>query len=438
MKLVKAGIFGFLPYLIAAASFAVLVKNLAQEIDAFRASEEAAALRELAEKTTLAAAALRPALEKSDFRAIHDFGGERRKEGVRLSIVSARGGLVFDSHSAPNENRLERPEIKDAAETGAGRAIRNSRLYTAKAAGEWIVRLSVPYKTVGEGIRKAQRNMVLAGAAGAAGLLCVFLFIAKLVARNRALAREKEQKAKLLANMEKVEEFRKTFISDITHEIKTPVTGILGVADLLEAPVQEADRATLIAMLRHEASRLDALVQDILSLAHLEHAEGMMHIANENLGNILRSAAQRKTSSASAAGVRLIVQPTPLLYAPCDARLVEQALVNLIGNALEHSGSDEVKISLAGRDGFAVFAVEDRGRGIPAKWREHLFERFWRGDDAREGGTAHTGLGLAIVRQTARLAGGDAWFEAPLRGGARFLMKIPLDGGKQKENNNGK
>lgn len=304
-------------------------------------------------------------------------------------------------------------------------------LYCARKAGDdFIVRLSLPYEVVIDPLRRNRLAMVLSALVGASGLLLVLLFSIRLVARNRALARERDAKAQLLAELQRVADFRRDFIANVSHEIKTPLTGILGVVDLLGGvdadALPEADRRNLLEMLRREATRLDALARDILSLARLERSEEVPQhdFTPTDLADVLATAADRVRPRAEAVGMRLIVEPAPSLVLPCDARLVEQALVNLAQNAVLHSGSPDLILSLAPTATGAVFTVIDHGIGLHEADCARIFERFYRVDKARSRDAGGTGLGLAIVKHVAQLHGGDAAVQAEPGHGCTFTLTL--------------
>ena len=153
----------------------------------------------------------------------------------------------------------------------------------------------------------------------------------------------------------KLERFRSNFISNVTHEIRTPVTGILGATEMLAddtAQLDSADRAELQNVIKNHSSRLVALVDDILALAGLEKAEAEHDAAFAPcaVADIAQTAVNLARPAAKKAGVALSfvrkMQETDELVRPCDARLVESAIANLIQNALRYSGSTEVEISV--------------------------------------------------------------------------------------------
>ena len=433
----KSPLVGYFPCALAAIGFVAFGFVLKLEMDTSRRLAEAWAERDLSARTELAAASIGDALATGDFNRLREFADMRRSNDLRLTVLSAPGGMVYDSEPTASGNHAGCPEVRAALETGTGCAIRVSHitgrkmLYCARKAGDdFIVRLSLPYEVVIDPLRRNRLAMVLSALVGASGLLLVLLFSIRLVARNRALARERDAKAQLLAELQRVADFRRDFIANVSHEIKTPLTGILGAVDLLCGPgaenLPEADRRDLFAMLRRESTRLDALARDILSLARLERGEEtpQRDFAPTDLADVLATAADRVRPRAEAAGMRLVVAPAPSLVLPCDARLVEQALVNLAQNAVLHSGSPDVVLSLAPTATGAVFTVADHGVGLHEADRARIFERFYRVDKTRSRDAGGTGLGLAIVKHVAALHGGDAAVASEPGRGCVFTLTL--------------
>ena len=392
--------------------------------------------RDLAARTQLASEAIREALATGDFARLRAFADARRMDGMRLTVLTRAGGMFFDSDSRAVGNHASCPEVAAAREKGEGTSLRKSEtsssimLYCARCAGdEFIVRLALPYETVVAPLRANRPVLIFAALVGASGILMVLLFMFLLVVRYRTLAREREAQERTLAETRRLAEFRRDFIANVSHEIKTPLTGILGAVDMLETAggsLSEDDHRELMKMLRRESTRLDALARDILSLARIERGDetGENSFAPADLADVLSSAADRVRPRAEKAGVRLVVHPADPLVAQCDSRLIEQALVNLADNALRHSASPDVEMSLSPCDGGAVFTVEDHGVGLSAADRARIFERFYRVDKSHSREQGGTGLGLAIVKHIATLHGGDAQVESEPGKGCRFTLRI--------------
>jgi len=403
---VKKALSDFLPSALAAAGLAAAAAVFALETRSFRDAVAGWAARDLDARTALAAATLHEPLATGDFRSIHEFGASCSGDGVRLTVFSAPGGVVFDSSA--------RPPSEDGF------------IFASHPCGEFTVRLGIPLARVFAPYRRARMGFALAGVVGGAGVLLVALFTVRQRARMRKLAGERDAQRRLVEELKKVEKLRSDFIADVSHEIKTPVTGMTGAVDLLlsgDVPPESRDR--LLGMVKSECARINGLAQGILSLARLERAEDVAVFAPADLSEMAEEAAELMRTEAGGRGVAISVHAPERCIAECDAQLVSGALSNLIANAVRHSGSADVIVSVAAEsDGMVRLAVEDHGIGIPPEERELVFERFHRVDAARSRDTGGAGLGLAIVRRIARLHGGDAFLEAVEPSGCRFSITV--------------
>ena len=428
----------FFPSGLAAIGLAGFAGVFAMELCAFRGAVTEWALRDLRARTELAAATLREPLATGDFKRIHLFGDECTADGVRVTVFSRPGGIVFDSLPGTAAGHTKRPEVEQALETGEGSSLRPSAtlgatfLYCARTSGDFVVRLAIPRDRVHAPVRRARIGFLLAALSGGAGVLLVILFTYRQRARLAELARERDAQARLVEEMRKVEEFRRDFIADVSHELKTPLTGILGATDMLGdwGKLPPENRNTLLEMLRRESTRLNALAQGILSLARLERADdgGMpLSLADADLADIAAETVERLRPLAEDAGVELRMGRADSRIVACDAQLVGQAVANLVENAIRHSGANAVEVSVAARENGGAIIVEDHGVGIPESERERVFERFHRIDASRAAETGGAGLGLSIVRRIARLHGGDALLDPATPTGCRFTVIFPFN-----------
>jgi two-component system sensor histidine kinase MtrB len=315
---------------------------------------------------------------------------------VRLSIFGKpKGGLVFDSLGGFTDVLRDSDYIYG----------------TIEDAGAFEVMLGLPLDRVLAPYRRAKASLVLAALVGIAGMFFVFFALYRQRLRIRELAR--------------AEKFRREFVADVSHEIKTPLTGILGAAEMLSEGSASESQRPLLAMVTKESTRLNALVQQILDLARLERESNALDPAETDLADLVRETVESLRPRAEAAGIALsFAAPEAPCVATIDARLVSEAIANLVSNAIRHSGSPDVAVSVsATARGFAV-VVEDHGIGIPPEHAERIFERFHRVDPARAAESGGAGLGLAIVRSIARLHGGDVWFSPVVPSGSRFTFAV--------------
>ena len=397
-----------LPSLFVALGLFGAVAVFVSETHSFRDAVFSWARRDLESRTELASSTLKESVETGDFRRIHEFGADCSAKGVRLTVLSAPGGIVFDSveRGIPQEESI----------------------FVTRPCGEFRVRLGLPVSRVLAPYRRARIGFLLAAIVGGTGVLSVLLFTFRQRARMRELARERDAQRRLVEEMQKVESFRRDFIADVSHEIKTPLTGIIGVVDLLASPdgLPPESRDRLLSMLKGEAERLNGLAQGILSLARLERdtASGTANFVTTDVSEIVRDIVESLRVQAEEKGVTIGLSAPEACVAVCDRQLISSAVSNLVLNAIRHSGSDEVLVSVSSSGNSVSISVEDHGVGIPPEERERVFDRFYRVDRSRDSGTGGTGLGLAIVRGIALLHGGSVTLEGVEPSGCRFVLTI--------------
>ncbi len=235
-----------------------------------------------------------------------------------------------------------------------------------------------------------------------------------------------------ITRLKRLERVRKDFVANVSHELRTPITLIKGFAETLEGVDDPAEARRFLGIVKRHADRMAAIVDDLLSLAKLESPErGRLETAPVEAGLVLRRAVESLGGRPAAKGVTLLVEPEAGLVVDANEGLLEQALVNLLDNAVKYGPpGGEIRLEATrtiGADGeYARFTVTDRGPGIPSKDIDRLFERFYRVDRARSRELGGTGLGLAIVRHIAMAHGGDAAVESREGFGSSFSIRIPL------------
>jgi signal transduction histidine kinase len=234
-----------------------------------------------------------------------------------------------------------------------------------------------------------------------------------------------------------LEQVRREFVANVSHELRTPLAIFHGyVENLLEIPdLPKAERVEIYSILMRHSKRLNALVEDLLSLARLEARKE--HFAWEVLapGPFVAKTLQDWNVRAMDREVRTMLDVAPgLPEIRLDRRRIEQVLYNLLENALKHTPSTgaeiRVRVQPAGEHWIAI-VVEDNGTGIAPRDLPHIFERFYRADKARTTGSggrsaAHsTGLGLSIVKHIVAAHGGEVGAESVQGRGARVWFKLP-------------
>jgi two-component system phosphate regulon sensor histidine kinase PhoR len=236
-----------------------------------------------------------------------------------------------------------------------------------------------------------------------------------------------------ITRLQKLELVRKEFAANVSHELKTPITSIKGfVETLLDGKLNDrGETERFLKIIAQQTERLNAIVDDLLSLARLEQSieREEVRLSPNRLRPILESAVCACSKSAAAKVIALHLECGENLEAECNPQLLEQAVVNLIDNAVKYSESEaEVRIEASLRSDEIQIAVEDRGCGIEEQHLPRLFERFYRVDKARSRELGGTGLGLAIVKHIALSHKGRVHVESRPGEGSTFFIRFPRNG----------
>jgi signal transduction histidine kinase len=225
--------------------------------------------------------------------------------------------------------------------------------------------------------------------------------------------------------VQSLDRLKSKFITDISHELRTPVTNLSLYVNLLERG--KLDKQTeYVAILKDQVARLIHLLEDILVLTSLE-AEKTEAFAPINLNTLIDQVAEAQRPRAEAAGLELIAEPAAGLPAVSgDAHLLGQAIAGLVANALTYTSSGQVRIAAFAADERVCLEVRDTGRGIAPEDLPHIFERFYRGREAST--VPGSGLGLAIVKEIVDMHGGDIQVESQVGQGSVFRIRLRAGG----------
>ncbi|MEZ4388604.1 MAG: ATP-binding protein [Candidatus Krumholzibacteriia bacterium] len=233
-----------------------------------------------------------------------------------------------------------------------------------------------------------------------------------------------------VTRIRRLESLRRDFVANVSHELRTPITSIKGFAETLatEPPADPTVTARFLGIINRQADRLQAIIDDLLSLSRLEQNGTASDLVRENtpLADVLQEAVNVATARVAVELPAVRIDCPPDLTAAVNAPLIEQALVNLVDNAIKYSGdADEIVVAAATEADRIVISVRDSGRGIAPEHLPRLFERFYRVDKARSRDLGGTGLGLAIVKHIAHAHGGEVRVDSTLGEGAKFTITLP-------------
>jgi len=218
------------------------------------------------------------------------------------------------------------------------------------------------------------------------------------------------------------DEMRTTFLHAVSHDLRGPVTAILGAASTLERFDPSADeRAAFVSSIRRNAEKLRRLLNDLLDLDRMD--QGILPLDLEPVD--LEALIAATIEAADLPADRSLTVDVQRVEAVVDGSKVERILENLLTNAVRHTAADvPIWVSVCAADGGILLAVEDAGPGVAPEDRAALFEPFRQGLDAATRGSG-AGIGLSLVARFAQMHGGRAWVEDRPGGGASFRVFLP-------------
>jgi signal transduction histidine kinase len=220
------------------------------------------------------------------------------------------------------------------------------------------------------------------------------------------------------------------FVSNVTHELKTPLTSIRMFSEMLaEGRVEDdAKRRQFLGIITAETARLTRLINNVLDFARIERGEKKYQFADCDVIALARETLESYRPHLEAGGFKFtFCLPNEPAIVNGDRDALAQVMVNLLSNAEKYSGEGkEVEARVERKDGTVELAVLDRGIGVPRGCEEKIFEQFYRADDSLASGIQGSGLGLTLARQIARAHRGDVTYVAREGGGSCFVLRLPL------------
>ncbi|MEI6645217.1 MAG: ATP-binding protein [bacterium] len=391
-------------------------------------------------------------------------------DGHRFTLIRPDGKVIADTEVDVKQLGLhnDRPEVRDALEKGRGRQKRYSvssdkqMLYLAQripleGPARAVIRVAVPESMLLREFSISNRMVIVISVVVFMAALAMsylmslrtigpvsdiqkgvqqlghgdfsFRLAIPLVPHLATLARSINQMAE---QIEKLSTIRQDFVANVSHELRTPVTSIKGFAETLldGAKDSPADCERFLGIIMRQANQLESIIHDLLELSHMEQ-NSVQNLEKKPtvLEEIITNATTLCQSRAEAKGFALCVSCERGLTANIHAGLVEQALLNLIDNAIKYGATAEKPIidisACCVREGIEM-TVRDYGHGIDASHLDRLFERFYRVDKGRSREMGGTGLGLAIVKHIAIIHGGMVRVKSEQGKGTTFTITLPV------------
>lgn len=227
----------------------------------------------------------------------------------------------------------------------------------------------------------------------------------------------------------RLDEVRRDFVANVSHELKTPIGAVSLLAEAIDSAAEDPEQVRRFAVrLAEESRRLADMTHDIIELSRVQGLEPLAQSEPVSIDRIVRTAIEQNHVRADAKGIELVSRnPRERLMVLGHELTLVAAVANLVANAVQYSPErSRVGIGVTERDGTVEIAVTDQGPGIPEDEQERIFERFFRSDPARSRNTGGSGLGLAIVKHAVANHGGTVRLWSKPGSGSTFTIILPL------------
>jgi two-component system phosphate regulon sensor histidine kinase PhoR len=231
-----------------------------------------------------------------------------------------------------------------------------------------------------------------------------------------------------LTEFRHLETVRRDFVSNISHELRTPITTLKALVETLEEGVLDNKNVAqdFLRKIKIEVDRLAQMVNELSELSRIESSQLPLKIEPTDLGGVIKRVIERLKTQAERSGISLSSEiPSDLPKTPADEGRIEQVLLNLVHNAIKFTPAQgKVAVSAEVEGNSVLVSVTDTGIGIAADDLPRIFERFYKTDKARSGGG--TGLGLSIAKHIVQAHGGSIWAQSEAGKGSAFTFSLPL------------
>ena len=231
-----------------------------------------------------------------------------------------------------------------------------------------------------------------------------------------------------VTSLKRAERHRSEFVANASHELRTPITSILGFTEtLMSDPEVSEDQLEMLATIERNARRLDGMVTGLIHLSRVEGRMGELALAPYELETLSKQVLELRYDVAAMQEQELVLDCDEPVHVLVDVEAWHHILGNLVDNALRYTPEGgRIRVLVAHDGGRAVVEVSDTGIGIEPSHQQHVFERFYRVDSGRSRETGGTGLGLAIVKHYCKAIGAEVTLRSLPGRGSRFRIRIPL------------
>ena len=375
-------------------------------------------------------------------------------EDIRLTWIDHDGTVLYDSwtDATTMENHIERPEVKEAFEKGKGESMRTSNTFQMNT---YYYALRIQDGTVVRTAMNASSGTVIF--LNAMPIVCAIMILVIIVCvvladyltkqllnpiaaiANRLDETEAGADSEVYKELEpfvqtirmqhenilSAAKMRQDFTASVTHELKTPLTAISGYAELIQNKMTTEDQNIAFAgEIRKNADRLLTLINDIIRLSELDHAELSTEFESVDLYEIVQECAQLLKVNAEGRGIEFCLEGENCVTRG-NKDMLRELVENLCQNAIRYNNDGgKVVVTVEYYDGRPSLSVEDTGIGIPVEHQERVFERFYRVDKSRSKATGGTGLGLAIVKHIVAIHSAEIQLESEVGQGTTIKVKF--------------
>ena len=240
--------------------------------------------------------------------------------------------------------------------------------------------------------------------------------------------------AEQIARLENLSRVQQRFVSDVSHELRTPLTTIRMASDVIHAARSNFDPtvARSAELLLSQIDKFEHLLQDLLEVSRFDAEAAVLSLDRIDLSSLVRRCVEDLSMLAEEKGTTLRLHGfQEAVFVDADSRRIERIIRNLITNAIDHSESRPVDITIASNEGAVSVGVRDYGVGLSSQYWNRVFDRFWRADPSRSRIRGGTGLGLSIAKEDANLHGGEIRVWGELGKGAHFVLTLPKRSGER-------